>query len=83
MAFHGSSFSEHPKHPTALNATFKRVRVPARVNVHPVLYIAIDTANDVQCIAAKKNGQHPTLKTRKCPPFRRMRSIFAAQTDRN
>ena len=64
MAFH-ASLSRYPKHPTALNTTSKRVRVPARVNDHPVLDITIDTASDVPCIAAFFLRQHPTLKNTK------------------
>ena len=59
MAFHASSFCEYPNHPTALNATTKRVCVPARVNDHPVLDIAIDTASDVACNATNVLRQHP------------------------
>ena len=41
-SFNAYQVVEYPKYPTALNATSKRVRVPARVNDHPVLDLAID-----------------------------------------
>ena len=45
-----------------MNATPKRVRVPARVNDHPVFDITVDTAGDVPCVAELFVRQHPTLK---------------------
>ena len=64
-SFNASSLRGYPKHPTALNATFKRVRIPARVNDRPVLKLTIDTACDIPCIATDSLCQYPTLKTHK------------------
>ena len=60
--YNASSLSEYPKHPTALNATSKRVRIPRRVNDHPVVDLTIDSASDIPCVAVDFLRQHPTLK---------------------
>ena len=45
-SFNASSLGEYPKYPTVLNATSKGVRVPARVNDHPVLDLTVDSASE-------------------------------------
>ena len=60
-AFHASSVSGYPKYPSALNASSKRVRVPARVNQRLVDDITADTASDIPCIAENFVRVHPTL----------------------
>ena len=54
--------SKYPQHPNALNSSSKRVRIPARVNNHPVSDLTIDTAADVPCISASFIKSHPILQ---------------------
>ena len=61
-AFYASALAGYPKYPSVLNATSKRVRVPARLNNQPVDHITIDTACDIPCISAAFMRRHDTLK---------------------
>ena len=70
-ALHAPSLSGYPKYPSALKASSKRVRVPARVNQRLVDDITVETASDIPCIAEKFVRAHPTLdeyEIRQIPP---------------
>ena len=61
-AFHAAAMSGHPRYPTAINSTSKRVRVNAKVNDYPAHNVTIDTATMVPCIPVDFVQTHPTMK---------------------
>lgn len=61
-AFHSSALAGYPTNPSVLNTSSRRVRVPARINNHPVDQITIDTACDIPCLSHEFMRRHATLK---------------------
>lgn len=58
-AFYASSLGKYSNRSSALNPTSKRVRIPAKINDHPVNEITIDSASDITCIAANLYNNVP------------------------
>ena len=67
-AFYTSALKGYPANPSVLNASSRRVRVPARINTTPVDHITIDTACDIPCISHAFIRRHNTLKDAEISP---------------